>query len=360
MAILGLMQTVLAQSSAVKGDVLSNNKCIKLQSPLLSFRSLDATTRGDVSTIQKFLIGKNFLFGESTGFYGQNTVRAVKAYQQSVGMSPTGNVGPLTKSMIQKETCTKSPSQAVEPTPSLAKKEIITCSNMNYKTCPDGTLMPRDSSCTWLPEKCQNGTTVTKTDSVCLLMDHRACPDGQSMPRDGSCTWLPEKCSSTVKVVCNDVQVLVGGVCKNITRTCQDGRILTGTEVCESPSVPGSPLTVVVTTESNQKNIKASLATNASIPGIAHWKLFVSCQDAMFTSDKDGSNLCGTENKYDTGSIPSGQEYSLVSGKAKGTASVSASIVLSLAAYGITGNILQISDSEGVIVPASFGGTVSP
>lgn len=86
------------------GDT-SNDVCINLQTPVLRFRSNDVSTNGEVSLLQDFLIDKGYLTGSPTGFYGRLTVNAVKSYQREIGVSPTGNVGPLTKSFIQRETC---------------------------------------------------------------------------------------------------------------------------------------------------------------------------------------------------------------------------------------------------------------
>ena len=86
------------------GDT-SNDICINLQTSILRFRSNEASTNGEVSLLQDFLIDKGYLSGSPTGFYGRLTVNAVKSYQREIGVSPTGNVGALTKSFIMRETC---------------------------------------------------------------------------------------------------------------------------------------------------------------------------------------------------------------------------------------------------------------
>lgn len=96
---------VFAQTTLTDGDA-SSDECISLQMSLLRFGSRDASTNGEVTVLQDFLISKGMLGGQTTGYYGKLTVAAVKAYQKSVGVSATGNVGPLTKSVIAKETCT--------------------------------------------------------------------------------------------------------------------------------------------------------------------------------------------------------------------------------------------------------------
>jgi peptidoglycan hydrolase-like protein with peptidoglycan-binding domain len=62
-------------------------------------------SRGErVIAIQKFLIEKGFLtlpIGATHGYYGMMTKNAVMAYQESVGVNPTGFFGPKTRMMIE-------------------------------------------------------------------------------------------------------------------------------------------------------------------------------------------------------------------------------------------------------------------
>lgn len=104
---LGFIQTTFAQSFSVMGDHLMANTCISLQESALRYGKNDAATNGEVSVLQKFLISKNLLSGEPTGFFGTQTMYALNAYLKSVNIVPTttGNVGPLTKAAIKKETC---------------------------------------------------------------------------------------------------------------------------------------------------------------------------------------------------------------------------------------------------------------
>jgi peptidoglycan hydrolase-like protein with peptidoglycan-binding domain len=57
--------------------------------------------------LQNFLRDKGFFDHESTGFYGDVTVQAVKKYQESVGLPATGMVYDFTRSAIELETCGK-------------------------------------------------------------------------------------------------------------------------------------------------------------------------------------------------------------------------------------------------------------
>lgn len=78
--------------------------CINLQYNL-RYRGTDTQTNGEVSMFQDFLQSKGYLNNEPTGFFGLLTMAAAKKYQASVGLSPTGYVGPLTRGKIKDATC---------------------------------------------------------------------------------------------------------------------------------------------------------------------------------------------------------------------------------------------------------------
>ncbi len=107
------VSVAFAQDNLSDGD--TSDECVSLQTSLLKFGSRDVYTNGDVTVLQDFLISKGMLSGQTTGYYGKLTVAAVKAYQKSVGVSPTGNVGPLTKSVITSETCSSSSVSFISP-----------------------------------------------------------------------------------------------------------------------------------------------------------------------------------------------------------------------------------------------------
>src|SRR3989338_3835622 len=71
----------------------------------MRYRSTDAQTGGQVSLLQDFLQGRDFLNNEPTGFLGLLTFQAVKNFQMSVSISPTGFVGPITREKIKELTC---------------------------------------------------------------------------------------------------------------------------------------------------------------------------------------------------------------------------------------------------------------
>ena len=58
---------------------------------------------GEVYELQDFLVDRGFLTSNSTGFFGLLTLKAVKDYQKSNGIDPTGYVGVLTRQKINSE-----------------------------------------------------------------------------------------------------------------------------------------------------------------------------------------------------------------------------------------------------------------
>jgi hypothetical protein len=54
-------------------------------------------TGADVTILQTILINMGFLKTEATGYFGIATQKAVKEFQKSAGLPPTGFVGPLTR-----------------------------------------------------------------------------------------------------------------------------------------------------------------------------------------------------------------------------------------------------------------------
>lgn len=75
---------------------------------LTSFASIDKNLKygqrdKEVTELQEFLIDKGFLKTTTSNFFGILTLRAVKTYQKSADISPTGYVGILTRQKINSE-----------------------------------------------------------------------------------------------------------------------------------------------------------------------------------------------------------------------------------------------------------------
>lgn len=76
--------------------------------PSISFASIDTnlaykTTSPEVTELQDFLQNQGILKVAPTGYFGLKTLSAVKTYQASKGISPTGFVGPITRKSINSE-----------------------------------------------------------------------------------------------------------------------------------------------------------------------------------------------------------------------------------------------------------------
>ncbi|MFA5132330.1 MAG: peptidoglycan-binding protein [Candidatus Paceibacterota bacterium] len=84
----------------VLGDYISVPSCINLPQNL--HRGAESSL---VRLLQSFLIAKGLLAGNATGFYGDKTVEAVKAYQSSVNLPATGMVYDFTRNAIKVESC---------------------------------------------------------------------------------------------------------------------------------------------------------------------------------------------------------------------------------------------------------------
>jgi len=74
----------------------------------VSFASIDKNLKygqrdKEVTELQEFLIDKGLLKTTPSNFFGLLTLKAVKNYQTSIGVSPTGFVGALTREKINKE-----------------------------------------------------------------------------------------------------------------------------------------------------------------------------------------------------------------------------------------------------------------
>ncbi|MEN9881222.1 MAG: putative peptidoglycan binding domain, partial [Candidatus Parcubacteria bacterium] len=88
------------------GSILgATTECVDVQSSMLSLESTDATHRGDVSKVQRFLQEKGYFFRDITGYYGGYTKKAVEKYQTSKNITPSGNIGTTTKLLIKNDTC---------------------------------------------------------------------------------------------------------------------------------------------------------------------------------------------------------------------------------------------------------------
>ncbi|MFA4975810.1 MAG: peptidoglycan-binding protein [Candidatus Paceibacterota bacterium] len=94
-------------SFAQTGDIDPNpiaSNCVALQNNL-RYKDRDVNKNGEISTLQDFLQSKGYLNNEPTGYFGLLTFKAVKDFQKSNDISPTGYVGAITRAKIKALSC---------------------------------------------------------------------------------------------------------------------------------------------------------------------------------------------------------------------------------------------------------------
>jgi peptidoglycan hydrolase-like protein with peptidoglycan-binding domain len=117
-SVLGLLIMPLVSRATVDEDLIdvdpdpNTSTCVSL-SYNLRYQSRDATTNGEVSSLQDFLQSKGYLNSEPTGYFGLLTVAAVKKFQGANSIQPTGYVGPITRAKIKAVSCDGVTSNAV-------------------------------------------------------------------------------------------------------------------------------------------------------------------------------------------------------------------------------------------------------
>jgi peptidoglycan hydrolase-like protein with peptidoglycan-binding domain len=104
--------TIVTQTQTVTAPLNDGegveSTCVDLKSEQLVFGSTDAVTGGEVSILQDFLIFRGLLDGVPTGYFGFKTSKAVQTYQGQKNVPQVGKVGPLTKSLVQTDSCSMS------------------------------------------------------------------------------------------------------------------------------------------------------------------------------------------------------------------------------------------------------------
>jgi hypothetical protein len=143
-----IMPSVSSATSVPDEDVDPNptsTSCISLNNNL-RYRSRDATTNGEVSSLQDFLQAQGYLNSEPTGYFGLLTFKAVKSFQSSNGINPTGYVGPITRAKIN----------------SMCGTTVIETSHL-----PPGCFTDRGYSTT-TGKKCDGSTTNTESSRLII------------------------------------------------------------------------------------------------------------------------------------------------------------------------------------------------
>lgn len=122
----------------------------------------DSVGKTDVSSLQNFLKNAGYLNANATGFFGAQTLKAVKAFQKAKNINPTGLVGPLTRASIKNFSCgaisepvpTPTPVEPAPPitetpTPPVVNDEVISSGNSSsLRAKTDGVIVVGSTSST--------------------------------------------------------------------------------------------------------------------------------------------------------------------------------------------------------------------
>ena len=90
---------------AQAGDVDTEQDSCVILTNNLRFRSRDERTNNQVTDLQDFLISEGYMSGNTTGYFGQATAKAVKAFQSAKNLIPSGIVGVITRGKIKEMSC---------------------------------------------------------------------------------------------------------------------------------------------------------------------------------------------------------------------------------------------------------------
>jgi hypothetical protein len=250
-------------------NTFSNKKqavCTVLQSKRIWYRSSDNGTSGEVTALQKFLVTKNYLKTEPSGYFGQATLAALKKYQADSGINQTGYIGDQTRAKIRTESCdqvtgvkttkndgvlteTKPDTKPNLGLPTIVKPKMCT---MEARICADGSMMPRDENCGWHPEKCSSNpssaaidetirrvpiTLASSTPKACTL-ELKICSNGKPMLRNpDTCEWISSSCDQSGSGVRTILPSMItppvkAVICTMEAKVCPNGTLMPRDENC--------------------------------------------------------------------------------------------------------------------------------
>lgn len=112
---------VKAQSGDIDNN--SNNACVTIDNNL-RYKMRDASVNGEVTDLQDYLIAEGYMSGQTTGYFGAGTLKAVKLFQAQNSLISSGYVGPVTRAKIKELSC--SISSISNPNPVVTNPIVIT------------------------------------------------------------------------------------------------------------------------------------------------------------------------------------------------------------------------------------------
>ncbi len=138
-------------------------------------KDLKVGSRGEeVTALQLFLIARGLLFGDATGYFGILTKTAVTTFQSENGLPAVGNVGPMTRAILNllpppEERMMSTPPQTVFGTQAVPYISSSTSSTMNATSTGTSTPLfdayapPVSVSISILPAEAPVGGSVAVT-----------------------------------------------------------------------------------------------------------------------------------------------------------------------------------------------------
>ena len=171
-------------------DTSTTTTCLLLSSENLRYKSKDATTNGEVSDLQDFLIASSFLKSQATGNFGLATFAAVKSFQIKMGLKGTGYVGLMTKGKIKEISCNggqmNSSDHSINNRMGQKQPGGQDDKHEGKQRGREGEMNDRQD---------MSMKRSSSTQPTACTMEARMCPNGSMMPRNpNNCEWLAFKC----------------------------------------------------------------------------------------------------------------------------------------------------------------------
>ena len=142
--------------------------CVDLKSSLTK-----GSESAAVLSIQNYLFEKGFLTVKPNGYFGGGTVAAVKAYQNSIGLSSVGSVGPATRRALKNETCiSQSPGAGASIKEPVSVIPSVKATS-TPATPPKAVATPVPSMVTKTPEAERNEKRRTDIDLLLKMLARR-------------------------------------------------------------------------------------------------------------------------------------------------------------------------------------------
>lgn len=218
----------------------------------------------DVLALQQFLVEKKLLTATPNGYFGPATVRAVQAYQKSVGLTNSGSVLTLTRAQIKKETCTGGATNATTTTQNPnskatttadIKKQVVKTGPAPVVTSADKAVVLLGGNTEWMINiKGSNFSTTTNT----VLLEKK---DSSKKYTVGTFSSLDKKTITLPKNL-GSLTFPCGASCR---QRLQEGEYFIVVETPEGGESKRSEYVIV----KDATITSSSATTNASIPYVA-------------------------------------------------------------------------------------------